>query len=362
MTSGRANPRAEPHPPHCLTERVIGASHLRTLKPCQDEAGFLVVGDIAIVAIADGHGSSRLADVGARLAVQVALTSLVRFAEELGHRSASIGEVQQFASHPLRVQIVREWTERVRSSAGAPDAALIDYGSTLLFAVSTRDFLLVGQLGDGDVLLVGPDRQVSVVIPPDPRAFADETPSLCLPEAWHSLRVRVLPAPQQESLLLLSTDGYSNSYPTDEVFRQIGPDYLDLVREEGIHGLAPHLQGFLEQVTSQGSGDDIAVGLLYWPPIAPESGAATTTPDDIKAPIEAGTDPVSVDPEGPVARASEEVSIAAGGGFTGPDAPSEATEMATQATMEAANPQVAEPDDVSSTHVEKTDERVPEDG
>ena len=271
MMSGNASELIFARPPSYLTEKVIGASHIRTGKPCQDAAGSLVVDDIVAVAVADGHGSSRYADVGARLAVQVALTALVQFAEDLGHRGASISEVQGYASYPLRVQIVREWADRVRAMAGTSEAALLDYGSTLLFAVATRDFLLLGQLGDGDILLVGSDREVSVVIPADPRAFADETPSLCLPEAWLSLRVRVLPAPREECLLLLSTDGYSKSYTTDDVFRQIGPDYLDLVREGGTHGLAPHLHGFLEQVTAQGSGDDIAIAMLYWAPVNRDS-------------------------------------------------------------------------------------------
>jgi Protein phosphatase 2C len=336
MTSGSANAPSSARPPTFLTEKVIGASHVRTGKPCQDEAGSLVVGEVVVVAVADGHGSSRFADAGARLAVQVALTALVRFAEELGHRGASIGEVQKFASHPLRVQIVREWAERVRANAGTSNAALIDYGSTLLFAVATSEFLLVGQLGDGDVLLVGADRQVSVVIPADPRAFADETPSLCLPEAWHSLRVRVVPAPQEESLLLLSTDGYSKSYASDDVFRQIGPDYLDLVREGGTHGLAPHLRGFLEQVTTQGSGDDIAVAMLYWPPHVAETVSSTVTPEATEAPPESGHAPQLDDGEGLKAVDPREASRVEVGEAAGPDAASDAADVATEsATAES---------------------------
>lgn len=286
--SGRANAHTTTRRPALLTEKVIGASHVRTGKPCQDETGSQVVGDIVVVAVADGHGSSRFAELGAQLAVQVALTSLVRFADEVSSRGTSLGEVQTFARHPLRVQLVREWAERVRVSAGTPDAALIDYGSTLLFAAATDEFLLVGQIGDGDVLLVGPDRSVSVVIPSDPRAFADETPSLCLPEAWHSLRVRVLPTPKEEALLLLSTDGYSKSYATDDAFRQIGPDYIDLVREIGTEGLALHMRRFLEQVTTQGSGDDIAVALLYWPPLLAETVLPTGTLEDTGNPPDTG--------------------------------------------------------------------------
>ena len=262
--------------PAFAVERVIGASHRRTDKPCQDEAGVVAVADTVAIAVADGHGTSRHADVGARLAVQVALGAVVRFAEDLGERASNPHEVRGYAEHPLRVQLVREWAERVRAKAGDDETPLIEYGSTILVALATPDFLLVGQLGDGDVLLVAEDGTVDVPLPADPAAFADETPSLCLPEAWHSFRMRVLPAPSEEALLLLSTDGYGKSYTTDAGFRQIGPDYLDLVRKKGVSGLAPCLKGFLEQVTTRGSGDDIALALLHWPP--PASRAAPESP------------------------------------------------------------------------------------
>lgn len=278
MTSGSpAGDQSRVRAPAFAVERVIGASHTRSGKPCQDEAGVWAVGDSVAVAVADGHGTSRHAEVGARLAVQVALAALIRFAEDLGDRSGRLAEVQKFAEHPLRVQLVREWAARVRSKAGDEAAPLVDYGSTLLFALATPQFLLIGQLGDGDFLLVSDDRSVQAPLPADPAAFADETPSLCLPEAWHSLSVRALPVPTREALLVLSTDGYSKSYATDEVFRQIGPDYLDLVRSDGMNGLAPHLRGFLEEVTSRGSGDDIAIALIHWPdPVRtqPETEAA----------------------------------------------------------------------------------------
>lgn len=245
--------------------RVIGAKHVRDSKPCQDEVGVRDVAGAVAVAMADGHGSSKHAEVGARLAVEVTLAALARFAEDLGERASRPAEVQTYAEHPLRVQIVREWVARVRSEAGDDEVPLLDYGSTLLFALATPEVLLVGQLGDGDILLVAQDGSVSAPLPPDPAAFADETPSLCQVEAWHSVRVRVLPVPTHEALLILSTDGYSKSYATDDAFRQIGPDYLELVRESGLSSLAPHLEGFLTQVTSQGAGDDIALALLHWP-------------------------------------------------------------------------------------------------
>lgn len=279
MTSG--SPSRWSRRPTFATERVIGASHARRGKPCQDEVGGLSFGDVVAVAVADGLGSSRHAEVGARLAVQIALDAVARFADELGEQAADLADVHRLAAERLRVQVVREWVARVRLRAGSDDVPLVDYGATLVFALATPRFLLIGQLGDGDVLLVGRDGQVTTPIPDDPAAFADETPSLCLHEAWLAMRVRVFPVPEEETLLLLSTDGYANSYSSDEEFHRVGPDYLELAQKGGLAaGVAPHLRGFLEQVTAGGSGDDIGVAILHWP--APHT--AQSDPPEAKPP------------------------------------------------------------------------------
>lgn len=252
-------------PPSFTFEKVIGARHLRAGKPCQDDAGAVATGPFIALAVADGHGTSAFAEIGAALAIRGVLPALVQFAAELGARATDLASVQAWADHPLRVQIVRDWIDRVHDHAADPAADLVAYGSTLVFVLATPEFVLLGQLGDGDILVVDPDGGVTSPLPDDPAVFGDETPSLCQPEAWMALRVRVIPPPPPGTLVLIATDGYSKSYRSDEEFRRIGPDYVALLTEDGLPALAPHLRGFLEEITTRGSGDDIALGLLHWP-------------------------------------------------------------------------------------------------
>ena len=277
MTSGSGaggeptaiQPPQHRHVPNLVQGRVAGARHLREGKPCQDAIRGIREGEIVVLAVADGHGTSTHGDIGATLAVDVAVKQLLRFAAEVGIAKASDPQVvQAFAEHPLRIQLAREWANRVREHAGDEDAELQPYGSTLLFALATPEYLLVGQLGDGDILVVDGARQVVRPIAPDPNNFADETMSLCQKEAWTAIRVRATPAPNTEELLLLSTDGYSKSYETDDIFELIGPGYLDMFRAQGAGAVEQQLQEILELVTSGGSGDDIALGILYWTTIA----------------------------------------------------------------------------------------------
>lgn len=266
-TSGRepdATPARDRRGPELLLGLARGARHLREDKPCQDAIRGVREGDVVVLAVADGHGTSAHGDVGAELAVDVAVRQLLHFAIEVGAAS-DLRAVLAFAEYPLRVHIVREWADRVRRHAAVEDADLQPYGSTLLFALAAPWFLLVGQLGDGDILLIDASRQVARPINPDPRNFADETTSLCQDEAWKAMRVHAMPAPRAEALLLLSTDGYSKSYATDEDFELIGPDYLGMFHENSPDAVERQLPDILNAVSSGGSGDDIALGIVHWP-------------------------------------------------------------------------------------------------
>ena len=63
-------------------------------------------------------------------------------------------------------------------------------------------------------------------------------------------------------MILLSTDGYSNSFSDEEGFLQIGQDYFYMVRNAGLMNVAGQLPDFLRQTSERGSGDDISLGIL----------------------------------------------------------------------------------------------------
>lgn len=223
-----------------------------------------MVGEAVAIAAADGHGSSEHADIGARFAICAALSVFTRFAHDDGGEASDM--------HPLCVRIVREWREMVRADTDRKDGPTgggdiyRGYGSTILGAVATPKILLVGQLGDGDVLFVNGNGEVRTPLSSDAAGIGDETESLCLPGAEYAFGIKKLPPPEDEALLLLATDGYGKSYQFRSDFEKIGPDYLDRIRRYGIDKVASRLKTYLRKVTDRGSGDDIAVAMLYWPP------------------------------------------------------------------------------------------------
>jgi hypothetical protein len=254
-----------PDAPLVSAYTVIGAQHQRHDSPCQDAVFFRRDGEKGVVALAlaDGHSSSPCSKRGARLAVEIATELLLLFYEELPPKR-DLALVYRLALEPLRRKIAQEWTATVKQISEKEERTVRDFGTTLLVALASPAFLLLGQLGDGDILLMENNRVVHL-FHDQPRPLGEETHSLCQREAWWEMSFAIRPPPSPRSLLLLSTDGYANSYENDEIFRMIAYDYLALIKEYDFFRVSRQVPLFLREVSDTGSGDDIGLGLLYFP-------------------------------------------------------------------------------------------------
>jgi serine/threonine protein phosphatase PrpC len=144
------------------------------------------------------------------------------------------------------------------------------YGATLMAAVVTRDYAAYWQLGDGDILSISSELEVTEVMPKDERLIANETTSLCSRDAWRDFRpTRFIPTtPGDEAswpaLIMLSTDGYVNSYSSRQGFEKVARDLLEMMSEgeDGFEKVKEALPAWLKETSAGGSGDDISVGLI----------------------------------------------------------------------------------------------------
>jgi len=273
---------------------VRGSRHSRLGQPAQDAIAWRPTGGgngIAL-AVADGHGSapSFRSHIGARLAVDTAAELLAEYAASHANGPSLTSLPPEDATWLAR-QLTERWRERVLAHAAAESdqrerpsekwratplapshdeaAVLVSYGSTLLAALATPTWLLYCQLGDGDILLVSDTGHVRRPWPRDERLLGVETTSLCMPEAWREVQVGLAPlTPHAPVLVLLSTDGYSNSFRKDRGFLRVGRDILELVQTQGMAQVDSDLEAWLNEASDLGSGDDITVGLLYRSPLA----------------------------------------------------------------------------------------------
>jgi serine/threonine protein phosphatase PrpC len=144
------------------------------------------------------------------------------------------------------------------------EKCLIAYGATLLVVAVTDRFVSYLQLGDGEILTVSDKGEVTRPLNKDDRLFGNETTSLCAPEAWRDFRVNFQPLTHSHpALILLSTDGYPNSFRDESGFFKVGTDILRMIRENGIDTVRDNLEQWLADSTRAGSGDDVTLGIVY---------------------------------------------------------------------------------------------------
>ena len=64
-------------------------------------------------------------------------------------------------------------------------------------------------------------------------------------------------------LYILSTDGFVNSYLTEEDFARTCREYFDMIENHGFEPVMANLEKWLSETSELGCGDDITVALVY---------------------------------------------------------------------------------------------------
>jgi hypothetical protein len=277
-----------------LEGSVRGAAHEQTQLPNQDSVATRVLdgGRVVIAALADGHGGERYvrSDAGSRLAVEAACDVLVAWLSDMTasgfnrRRTAALGQELRNEIVPAMVD---EWRRRVsadlasrpftdeeqsRTTASLEADPVIAYGATLLVAVVADRVIALAQLGDGDILVM---QRADVLLPiePDARLVASQTTSLCLETATDDFRCAVLADVEGVELVLLSSDGYANSFADDDWERTVGRDLAQRVHEMGVSGVQRELPDWLA-ASAAASGDDTSVVMIVADEVSAPDDAA----------------------------------------------------------------------------------------
>jgi serine/threonine protein phosphatase PrpC/uncharacterized protein involved in tolerance to divalent cations len=288
----------------CTGKSVRGAAHDRSGLPNQDAIDWYqhsAPDNLLILSVSDGHGSAKSfrSDRGSQFAVSTAIDTIRTFlsASKLeGINASSPKNMEDVAERRLKQQLTTQferltnrWIDRVRQDLAAEpftdaekkklieqdgekglksieDNPLLAYGATLLAVAIAESFIIYFQLGDGDILRVSTNGETTKPLTRDSHLIGNETTSLCMERSDRQFKFEVEFVTQDSSLqmpalILLATDGYSNSYPNDKEFFKVGLNYLNEIRENGIESVDNQLEDFLTGISSGGSGDDITLGI-----------------------------------------------------------------------------------------------------
>ena len=278
-----------------LTASQRGAAHQAMGLPNQDAvAAHQIRPDVLVAAVADGHGHPRhfRSARGSQLAVAVTCEAAGELTARLDEFEAP-RRIESEALHTLVPAITGRWREAVREDVAAypftaqeeaaradGDDALIAYGSTLLLAIAGPRWLVLVQIGDGDIVGIQPDGRPLLPVPRDPSLDGRQTTSLCGPRVEDQFRAAVVDASTTPLLgVLLATDGYGNAQVADPWADAVCADLAELISDRPPEWLAGQLPLWASRCASaDGSADDTTIALLIAPSATGWRHAANAEP------------------------------------------------------------------------------------
>ena len=276
-----------------------GALHSRTGYSNQDSIRWKQsdISNTIVMSVADGHGSDIhfRSKVGAQFAVKTAVETLFEFFHNQPIENNNVSQVKDIIRYSIPRLLVHNWMDRVQYhverhpflnneidlikkkkgpliSEKIINNPKIAYGSTLLTAVITKNYFIFFQLGDGNILIVDNDKNIRNMFSTRYNDSDDKTSiesiihteSLCMDDSWLELKTGIFAFHAlKPKLIVLSTDGYCNSFSNTSGFLKIGLDYLSILEKFGYSYLSQNLYNILRQTSEEGSGDDITLGFIY---------------------------------------------------------------------------------------------------
>lgn len=301
---------------YILGEPVRGFSHIHSNVECQDSCKRLEMEDGAIVlSVADGHGSKScpFSKTGSEIAVHVFCNAI---AEIYNGYQGDPERLPSFLNHEGSLKFAQDIEQVWKASVlethlkmnrelplnadGQEDIASVYrmYGTTLLGVLIAPAFVFAFQIGDGDITYVD-NQGVQPVVMGD-KLLGVESHSLCSAESWKRAVSSVHHRSWDQTLpcvFMLSTDGLSNSFVSDQEFEKTCSEYFNMLKEYGAAVVEENLSSWLAETSRLGCGDDTTLLMAYFTHDVPEAVQEEITESESRDSDEEPEEPCPVEAE-----------------------------------------------------------------
>jgi len=289
-----------------IAHKIIGSKHIKENIVCQDAYCVKKIDENNyIFSVADGHGSNKSykSHLGSQSAVDISCKIFSEMTEEILLNIKS-KELLDLTITRLFNKIIKEWKDNIIALENENFNDFIVYGTTLLNVFINKNFILYLQVGDGDIVSVKKNinvvkrkvltkrtiieekyffednklikskkeikiKSMGIVKKTDFKNpifipyqsiqkridyIANETASLCLKNPIKYLDYSI--EFNKPEMIIISTDGYSNAYGSQQNFFDVCKDYYKLIKEYGISKIDTEVESWMREASNK-SGDDI---------------------------------------------------------------------------------------------------------
>ncbi|MEH2338158.1 PP2C family serine/threonine-protein phosphatase [Nostoc sp.] len=183
---------------------AIGTSHQNQGIPCQDYVDYLIFDDVIVGAVADGAGSAKYSDVGAKLAVETVLKCFFEI-NEYPQKQAFSQPLSKEEAQKVFAEIVNQVITELQKQADEKDYSVNDLACTLLIFVANSDCIAAMQIGDGFIVMRSQESEYQLLFQPDKGEFVNETTFITSTNAVKDMKVKVVS--EKQEFICVSTDG-----------------------------------------------------------------------------------------------------------------------------------------------------------
>ncbi len=265
----------------------IGASHVKSEKVCQDASASARTEDCSLAVVCDGHGGEDYfrSDKGSRMAADI-FSECVQDADFQEQLNSTCGRkaVETLVIHLIK-SVVARWnmaveadleenplteeelsvvSEKARRRYERGEKLPAIYGTTLIGFVTGANYCFGVQIGDGKCVTANQWGQLGQPIPWDEKCFLNVTTSLSDENAFEEFRFWVEERSSKDFpiAVFLGSDGIDDSFAGDLKLYDFYLHVLRNVSESDTEDPITDLFEYLPNLSKQGSGDDMSLGLL----------------------------------------------------------------------------------------------------
>lgn len=221
--------------------RKRGKGHIENGTVCQDYCLVKNVSDdVLVIAVADGHGGEAYvkSDIGARLACETIAYSVKNMFNSKSPSLSGDVWVEVIKTKEFKSKYINLWKEAVlkdykkcseNDQESTPGNIIKQYGTTILFAIVTKKYLALGQLGDGAILMFNNDNQCQL-FKRHAIKTTSQTSSLASARAEYAFVINVFHR-EMFGNILISTDGIYDKLDMENSFLTYANSLLTQVQE-----------------------------------------------------------------------------------------------------------------------------------
>ena len=239
--------------------KVIGRSHVSTDTPCQDAVATIRNHNAVCVALADGAGSKKHSEIGAKIATKQAAKAVLDNFDEiflLANEDATLdsSNAANIVLDPILVALRR----RSKSKRESLDS----FASTLLFVAHKDGRYVAGHLGDG-VIGIKHGAEIKTLSKPENGEFANSTYFVTDESAKKNFRIYAGIADSDFGAILMSDGTAETLYEKSTGLLALAAQRLFEWSEQlSSKRMEEVLFGNLQQVISKKTTDDCSIAMI----------------------------------------------------------------------------------------------------